>query len=341
MTRTGQAAIDYAHSRVGGQMPASGYCLQFVRQCFDVGSYYASAIDAWNGAKVKHPGDRNPPPAVPLYFKSPSVYDHVVFGGGPPANDIVTTFNADIRHYGGDAIAGIERDFDAQYLGWAEDINGVTVYTGGSTPPPTPIPDDEEADMFVLQAPNRGLAVVLGGKVVPIGETNTADALTGQGVGRASISDADFDRLRLSGGGAQVLIKEATRGYALVTGSQAVGIGDMASVYAWQGLGVATIDVPAADFDRLTGGITNAIPTPPPVSRSFSAPALIALVIAFAILVGLVVVLVADAVSDGVYAGAGALLGGAVALAGWALGSRNRRPDVELTARLHSPTEGA
>lgn len=340
MVRTGQAAIDYAHSRVGGQMPASGYCLQFVRQCFDVGSYYGSAIDAWNGAEKKHPGDRNPPPAVPLFFKSPSVYDHVVFGGGPPANDIVTTFNADIRHYGGDAIAGIERDFDAQYLGWTEDLNGVTVYTGGTTPPPTPIPTDEDDDMFVVQSTNRGVAVVMGGKVVPIASEATASALAGAGAGRAWIDDGDFDRMRFSGA-AQVLIKEPSRGYALLMGSQAVGVGDMATVYALQGVGVATIDVPAGDFDRFTGGISNAIPTPPPVSRSFSAPALIALVIAFAILVGLVVVLVADAVSDGVYAGAGALLGGAVALAGWALGSRSRRPDVEVTARLHSPTEGA
>jgi hypothetical protein len=133
MVRTGDEAIEYARSRVGPDaMPASGYCLQFVRECFGVGSYYGSAIDAWNGAQYPHPGDRNPPPAVPLYFTSPSIYDHVVFGGGPPANEIMTTFNDDVRQYSGeDAISAIERDFEGTYLGWCEDINTVRVWSPG------------------------------------------------------------------------------------------------------------------------------------------------------------------------------------------------------------------
>jgi hypothetical protein len=111
-------------------MAASGYCLAFVRECFDVGSYYASAIDAWHGAPDQHPGDRNPPPAVPLFFLSPSPYDHVVFGGDP--GEIITTFNDDVRRYTGpDVIAQVERDFDGSYLGWTESINGVRVHVPG------------------------------------------------------------------------------------------------------------------------------------------------------------------------------------------------------------------
>lgn len=142
MTRTGQAAIDYARSRVGGTMPASGYCLQFVRQCFDVASYYPSAIDAWNNAKVRHPGDRNPPPAVPLYFATPSVYDHVVFGVS--TSEVISTFNADIRSFSG--IADIERQFSGTYLGWAEDINTVTIYDGNESL----APDGEDDFMSYL-----------------------------------------------------------------------------------------------------------------------------------------------------------------------------------------------
>jgi hypothetical protein len=121
-------------------MQASGYCLAFARECFAVPSYYASAIDAWNGSKTKHPGDRNPPPAVPLFFLTPSVYDHVVFGGA--VGEIITTFNADVRRYTASstsaAIDAICRDFQGSYLGWTEDINRVTVWTG-STPEPEPI----------------------------------------------------------------------------------------------------------------------------------------------------------------------------------------------------------
>jgi hypothetical protein len=138
MTRTGQAAIDYARSIVGNGpppphgMPAPGYCLKYVRECFAVASYYASAVDAWNAAQARHPGDWNPPPAVPVYFRTPSIYDHVAITGNQPG-EILTTYNDDVRRYLGsswaDVIRQIERDFDGPYLGWSEDINTVTVWT--------------------------------------------------------------------------------------------------------------------------------------------------------------------------------------------------------------------
>lgn len=40
----------------------TGMCLKWVRgPCWEIGSLYGSAIDAWNGARYKHPGDWNPP----------------------------------------------------------------------------------------------------------------------------------------------------------------------------------------------------------------------------------------------------------------------------------------
>lgn len=141
MTRTGDEAISYARSRVGGTMAASGYCLQFVRQCFDVGSYYASAIDAWNGAPDKHPGDRDPPPAVPLFFATPSAYDHVTFCAAQGGAEIISTFNADIRSFG--SISSIEANFTGTYLGWTESINGVVIWNGGGSVGPIPVPPEE------------------------------------------------------------------------------------------------------------------------------------------------------------------------------------------------------
>ena len=126
MTRTGQGAIDYARSRVGAnQMPDSGLCLQFVRTCFDVPSYYYSADLAWAGAQRKHPGDRNPPPAVPLWFATPSPYDHVVFCCS--SGEIISTWDDDVRSY--PSISAVEAAFDGTFLGWAEDINRVTIWT--------------------------------------------------------------------------------------------------------------------------------------------------------------------------------------------------------------------
>jgi hypothetical protein len=96
-------------------MPESGLCLQFTRQCFEVPSLYASAIDAWNATDDPHPDDRNPPPAVPVWFWSSSIYRHVAFYVGP---GVVTTFNEDIRLFG--SIAEMEGVY-GPYMGWAYD----------------------------------------------------------------------------------------------------------------------------------------------------------------------------------------------------------------------------
>jgi hypothetical protein len=112
--RTGDEAVAYSLGRVGGSMPASGYCLQFTRECFAVPSLYASAIDAWNAADDPHPDDRYPPPAVPVWFWSSSPYRHVAVHVG--AGQLVTTFNEEIRLYG--SLSAMESIFGS-YMGWA------------------------------------------------------------------------------------------------------------------------------------------------------------------------------------------------------------------------------
>jgi hypothetical protein len=124
VVRTGQAAIDFAEERVGEQMPAAGYCLQFTRENFAVPALYGSAIDAWNATRYPHPDDRTPPWAVPVYFWSDNPYRHVAFHCKD--GRVISTWNADIRAYS--SISAMEQHF-GPYLGWSEDLNGVTVYT--------------------------------------------------------------------------------------------------------------------------------------------------------------------------------------------------------------------
>jgi len=114
---TGQQAIDRAASRVGGTMSDSGLCLAFTRQCYEVPSYYYSAIDAWNAAVEQHPDDRNPPPSAPVWFWSDSVYRHVAFHLG--GNQYATTWNEEIRQYG----LGAMEDIFGPLIGWAPDLN--------------------------------------------------------------------------------------------------------------------------------------------------------------------------------------------------------------------------
>lgn len=166
MTRTGWDAIVFARESVGSNvMPASGYCLVYVRNVFDVAAYYGSAIDAWNNAQFKHPGDRNPPAAVPLHFASPSPYDHITFGGDPAIGEVTTTFNDDVRRYTGDGISAVERDFDAQYLGWSEDLNEVRVWSApdpGPGPDPVPPPPPEEDVSTYFEATSSDGPIIAG-----------------------------------------------------------------------------------------------------------------------------------------------------------------------------------
>lgn len=140
--RTGEAAADYAQSRIGSNaMPDDGLCLQMTRQNYPVDSYYYSAIDAWNAAQYPHPDDRNIPVGVPVWFWSDSVYRHVAIHVGD-GNFHVTTFNDDIRQY---SMADMENIY-GPYLGWAEDLNRVTVWTGESGTATI-----GDVDMFIIQ----------------------------------------------------------------------------------------------------------------------------------------------------------------------------------------------
>lgn len=136
MTRVGGDAIAYALGRVGSTMPDDGLCLQFTREPFAIGALYASAIDAWYGADFRQVGDRNPPPAVPVWFDTPSIYGHVAFWCGPD-DGIVSTFNDEIRQF--PSIAAVEDAFNGPYMGWGPGLNEVQVWW----PPATPGEDDD------------------------------------------------------------------------------------------------------------------------------------------------------------------------------------------------------
>jgi hypothetical protein len=122
----------------------SGMCQMFVRgQCWQVGSLYGSAIEAWNGAKYKHPGDRTPPKGAPTYYKGGN-YGHAVIFCGSGHTGIRSTDCSTAYKVNDTDIAWPERAWGYTYLGWTEDINGVRVIEPGGTEPP---PDTGDEDM--------------------------------------------------------------------------------------------------------------------------------------------------------------------------------------------------
>jgi len=102
----------------------SGMCQKYVRdQCWRVPSLYGSAIDAWNGARFKHPGDRTPPKGAPVYYRGGN-YGHAVIWVGDNIRSTDCTSAYDVSEA---AISWVENNWGYTYLGWTEDINGVTV----------------------------------------------------------------------------------------------------------------------------------------------------------------------------------------------------------------------
>lgn len=132
--RTGAAAVRYA--RTITRWPV-GYCLKYVRTCFNVGSKYGSAIVAWNNAKYRHGTSSVPPIGVPVFFKG-GRYGHVAISVGNwkcrttdyPRAGVVS--EVDIRT--------LAKVWNYPYIGWTEDINGVRVYTKPVAPTPKPPP---------------------------------------------------------------------------------------------------------------------------------------------------------------------------------------------------------
>jgi hypothetical protein len=134
MTAIGpRAAIRNAHSVK--QYPP-GMCQQFVRHpCWEVPPLYGSAIEAWNGARHKHPGDRNPPLAAPLYFRG-GKYGHAVIAVAP--RQVMRSTDCRTRGQVSDEqISWIEQHWGYEYLGWTEDLNGVLL----------PLRDEEDEEM--------------------------------------------------------------------------------------------------------------------------------------------------------------------------------------------------
>lgn len=122
---------------------AAGNCLIFTRKVFGAPAGIPSARESWDATQYKHRDFNFPNVAVPVYF------DHVGTYGNPPVRKnwghVVAYipgrgyFSSPNRGAGGvwyQSIGEVEKAFNANYLGWTEDINGkrVAINEGGDMP---------------------------------------------------------------------------------------------------------------------------------------------------------------------------------------------------------------
>jgi hypothetical protein len=151
----------------------SGMCQKYVRgPCWEVGSLYGSAIEAWNGAKLKHPGDRTPPKGAPVYYRG-GQYGHAVIYVGN--DDIRSTDCASTGLVSDADLSWPERAWGYAYLGWTGDINGVTLPLGGTDTGGTPPPESEDAMPKHVAASTPGIELTGDWQVVTWQNTSGDD----------------------------------------------------------------------------------------------------------------------------------------------------------------------
>lgn len=101
-----------------------GMCLMYTRTWLGIGARYGSAIAAWNGAKKRHGPKSTPPKGAPVFWRG-GRHGHIALsmGGGKcrstdrPRGGVVSTVSID----------SITRAWGYTYVGWTEDLNGVTI----------------------------------------------------------------------------------------------------------------------------------------------------------------------------------------------------------------------
>lgn len=131
MTRTGAQAIAWGRQQV--TTPSrdwEGWCLMFVRLCFAIAKRFDSARDAWEGAEHKHPTtDASSIPAGVAVFWRIGEFWHVALSIGRGK-----CLSTDVRRRGRVDVVRIDAigtAWNAELLGWTEDLNGVRIYTPG------------------------------------------------------------------------------------------------------------------------------------------------------------------------------------------------------------------
>lgn len=122
----------------------AGFCLRFVQSVNGAPAKYASAWDAWQATVNKFYSRELPNVSIPCWFEhwgsygQPATYDnwgHVV--QYVPGQGFLGSPVGKLGTYGQSWFATleeVERVFNAKFVGWSTDINGLTVASDNGTP---------------------------------------------------------------------------------------------------------------------------------------------------------------------------------------------------------------
>lgn len=188
--RTAAQAVAYArrYSRYQTQM-----CLNAVQTWLGAPWSGPYAMWAWQQARHRHPGDKHPPPGVPVWWSSAaSRYGHIALsvGGGR-----VRSTDYPSRGQVGEATIDQITRWGTRYTyqGWAEDLGGQRIPGIGSTP--APAPSQEDITMRIIEAAGKGSGLYGPGYFKTLTKEER-DVLVGQGVPYRQGNAREFDVIR-------------------------------------------------------------------------------------------------------------------------------------------------
>lgn len=141
-----------------------GMCYRWTREQFGLpavgdrdGDGDADAVDGWKAAQHRHPGDRNPPAGVPVFWSGGSRgHGHaaISLGGGK----IRSIDAAGAGHVGTVSLGWPESAWGLHYLGWSEDLGGALIPTD-TAPEKDPDPVDinrKARDRYLARRREKG-----------------------------------------------------------------------------------------------------------------------------------------------------------------------------------------
>lgn len=118
----------------------SGWCLNYARRVYNVGPKYPTAWNAWKNASKRHTASSHPKNvSVPIWFsfyRRGVNFGHVVVYV-PKKGYYSSPYKRGTSFAVLPSIKEVERIYSAKYVGWSEDINGVSVVKKVASPKPT------------------------------------------------------------------------------------------------------------------------------------------------------------------------------------------------------------
>jgi hypothetical protein len=122
-----------------------GLCLKYTRTWLEIGSRFPDAQSAWNNARHKHTGGV-PPAGAPVFWRKPGGgHGHIglsVGGGRFRGTDMTVP-----RRVSEQVLSWPTSHWGYPYLGWTEDLNGVTIPWLDTTPPEEDVATLDQDDL--------------------------------------------------------------------------------------------------------------------------------------------------------------------------------------------------